>query len=347
MRIAVVAPAWFAVPPTRYGGIEWVVAILADGLVESGHDVTLFAAGDSQTKARLVTSYDEPPSMRIGLSLPDLHHALTCYARAGEFDVINDHSGPLGGALGAAVDQAAVCHTVHGPLTGEPGDVYALLGQLGPKVGLISVSDSQRSPLPDLNWLATCHNAIALDAYPYNAEKEGYLLFLGRMSPDKGAHHAVRLARETGLPLILAGKMHDVEERHHFESEVEPYLGNGIEYVGEVSHDEKVRLLQRAMATVFPIQWPEPFGLVMVESMACGTPVLATRYGAVPEVIEEGRSGVIVDSPDEMPAALEAVIRLDPAECRRSADERFSASRMVADYVRAYERLLEGRSGAG
>ncbi|MDX6594013.1 MAG: hypothetical protein QOJ13_3209 [Gaiellales bacterium] len=347
MRIAVVAPAWFAVPPTRYGGIEWVVAILADGLVEIGHDVTLFAAGDSQTKARLVTSYDEPPSMRIGLSLPDLHHALTCYARAGEFDVINDHSGPLGGALGAAVDQAAVCHTVHGPLSGEPGDVYALLGQLGPKVGLISVSDSQRAPLPELNWLATCHNAIALDAYPYHGEHEGYLLFLGRMSPDKGAHHAVQLARETGLPLLLAGKMHDVEERHHFEAHVEPYLGDGIEYVGEVSHDEKVRLLQRAMATVFPIQWPEPFGLVMVESMACGTPVLATRYGAVPEVIEHGRSGIIVDSPDQMPEALDAVIRLDPAECRRSADERFSASRMVADYVAAYERLLEHRPRSG
>jgi glycosyltransferase involved in cell wall biosynthesis len=341
VRIAIVAPAWFAVPPTRYGGIEWVVAILADGLVESGHDVTLFAAGDSQTRARLVTSYDEPPSMRIGLALPDLHHALTCYARAEEFDVINDHSGPLAGALGAAVDRAAVCHTVHGPLTGEPGDVYALIGELGPKVGLISISDSQRTPLPDLNWLATCHNAIALDAYPYHGDNDGFLLFLGRMSPDKGAHHAVQLARETGLPLILAGKMHDVEERQHFEANVEPFLGDGVEYVGEVSHDEKVDLLQRAMATVFPIQWPEPFGLVMVESMACGTPVLATRNGAVPEVIEQGRSGIIVDSPAGMAEALDAIIRLDPAECRRSAEERFSPARMVADYVSAYERLLE------
>jgi len=339
VKIGIIAPAWFAVPPVRYGGIEWVVSILADGLVEQGHDVTLFAAGDSQTRARLVTSYDEPPSMRIGLSMPDLHHALTCYARAGDFDVVNDHSGPLGAALGAAV-ASPVCHTVHGPLTGESGDVYSLIGSVSPSVGLISVSDSQRSPLPDLNWLATCHNAIAMDSYPFHPDNDGYLLFLGRMSPDKGAHHAAALARETGLPMILAGKMHDLEERQHFEANVEPLLGGDIEYVGEVSHDEKVRLLQNALATVFPIQWPEPFGLVMVESMACGTPVVATRQGAVPEVIEQGRSGIIVDSPAELAEAVKQVITLDTHECRASAIERFSPERMVDDYVAAYQRML-------
>ncbi len=339
MKIGIIAPAWFSVPPARYGGIEWVVSILADGLVEQGHHVTLFAAGDSQTKARLVTSYDEPPSMRIGLAMPDLHHALTCYARAGDFDIVNDHSGPLGAALGAAVE-SPVCHTVHGPLTGESGDVYSLIGSVSPSVGLISVSDSQRSPLPNLNWLATCHNAIAMDTYPFHPTNDGYLLFLGRMSPDKGAHHAVALARETGLPMILAGKMQDVEERQHFEAHVAPLLGGNIEYVGEVSHDEKVRLLQNAQATVFPIQWPEPFGLVMVESMACGTPVIATRQGAVPEVIEEGRSGVIVDSPSELAAAVKQAITLDPFECRASAIERFSPERMVDDYVAAYQSMV-------
>jgi glycosyltransferase involved in cell wall biosynthesis len=339
VKIGIIAPAWFAVPPVRYGGIEWVVSILADGLVDQGHDVTLFAAGDSQTRARLVTSYDEPPSMRIGLSMPDLHHALTCYARAGDFDVVNDHSGPLGAALGAAV-ASPVCHTVHGPLTGESGDVYSLIGSVSPSVGLISVSDSQRSPLPDLNWLATCHNAIAMDSYPFHPGNDGYLLFLGRMSPDKGAHHAAALARETGLPMILAGKMHDLLERQHFAANVEPLLGGNIEYVGEVSHDEKVRLLQNALATVFPIQWPEPFGLVMVESMACGTPVVATRQGAVPEVIEQGRSGIIVDSPAELAEAVKQAITLDPHECRASAIERFSPARMVDDYVAAYQRML-------
>ena len=251
MRIAIIAPAWFAVPPTRYGGIEWVVSILADGLVDHGHEVTLFAAGDSQTKARLVTSYDDPPSMRIGLSMPDLHHALTCFANADQFDLINDHSGPLAAALGGA-SAAPVCHTVHGPLTGEPGDVYSLIDQVSPSVGLISISDHQRTPLPNINWLATCHNAIAMDAYPFHEDNDGYLLFLGRMSPDKGAHNAVRVAAEMGLPMILAGKMHDVAEREHFQANVEPFLSDDIRYVGEVSHDEKVRLLQRARGDGVP-----------------------------------------------------------------------------------------------
>jgi len=339
VRIAILAPAWFPVPPTRYGGIEWVVAILTDGLVDLGHDVTLFAAWDSQTEARLVTSYDEPPSMAIGLALPDLHHALTCYGMAADFDLINDHSGPLAAAVGGSA-ATPVCHTVHGPLTDDSANVYALLGEVSPQVRLISVSDSQREPLPELPWLATCHNAISFDEYPCDRGDDGYLLFLGRMSPDKVAHHAVRLAQETGLPLKLAGKMHDLTERHHFDTEVRPHLNDQIEYVGEVSHDEKVKLLQRAMATVFPIQWPEPFGLVMVESMACGTPVLGTRFGAVPEVIEDGRSGFIVDRPEEMSEVIGRLGQLDPLEVRRSAEERFSPGRMVADYVAAYERLL-------
>ena len=203
-------------------------------------------------------------------------------------------------------------------------------------MGLISVSDSQRSPLPELNWLATCHNAIAMDSYPFHPDNDGYLLFLGRMSPDKGAHHAVALARETGLPMILAGKMQDVEERHHFEANVKPLLGGNIEYVGEVSHDEKVRLLQNARATVFPIQWPEPFGLVMVESMACGTPVVATRLGAVPEVIEQGRSGIIVDSPAELAAAVEQAMH---ARSGRVPGERDRALLARADGGRLRRRL--------
>jgi glycosyltransferase involved in cell wall biosynthesis len=340
MRIALLAPAWFAVPPVRYGGIEWVVSHLADGLVEHGHEVTLFAAGDSKTKAHLVTSYDEPPSYRIGHSLPDLHHTLTCLERAGDFDVVNDHSGPLACALGQVVE-VPFCHTVHGPLRGEPGEVYAQIARVCPRVRLISLSQDQRSPLPDLPWLATCHNAIDLDDYPFDPGDDGYLLFLGRMSPDKGAHHAVRIAREAGLPLKLAGKMHDREEVDHFDANVRPYLGGDIEYVGEVSHDEKVELLQRALATVFPIQWPEPFGLVMVESMACGTPVLATALGAVPEVVEHGRSGVVASTVDELIASVGEAAGLDRTQVRAVAEERFSSDRMVADYESAYAALVK------
>jgi glycosyltransferase involved in cell wall biosynthesis len=229
---------------------------------------------------------------------------------------------------------------VHGPLRGEPGEVYAQIARVCPRVRLISLSHDQRSPLPNLPWLATCHNAIDLDDYPYDEGNDGYLLFLGRMSPDKGAHHAVRIARETGLPLKLAGKMHDREEVEHFDATVRPYLGGGIEYVGEVSHDEKVELLQRALLTVFPIQWPEPFGLVMVESMACGTPVLATALGAVPEVVEHGRSGIIADSVDELIPLVAEAAGLDRAQVRAVAEERFSSDRMVAEYEAAYARLI-------
>jgi glycosyltransferase involved in cell wall biosynthesis len=341
VRIALLAPTWFAVPPARYGGIEWVVSHLADGLVEHGHDVTLFAAGESRTKAHLVTSYDEAPSFRIGHALPDLHHCLTCLERAGDFDVINDHSGPLGCALGQVV-ATPFCHTVHGPLRGEPGDVYAQIARVCPRVRLISLSEDQRSPLPGLPWLATCHNAIDLDDYPFDPGDDGYLLFLGRMSPDKGAHHAVRIARETGVPLKLAGKMHEREEVEHFDATVRPFLGGDIEYVGEVSHDEKVRLLQRAMLTVFPIQWPEPFGLVMIESMACGTPVLATALGSVPEVVADGRSGITAPSVDELILRVADAARLDRRGVRAVAEERFSSARMVADYEAAYTALLSG-----
>lgn len=339
MRIAILSPVWFPVPPTGYGGIEWIVSLLADGLVDAGHDVTLFASGDSRTKARLVSVYDEAPSEKIGLSLPELHHALACYERAAQFDVVNDHSGPPAVAIGGAVSTPVV-HTVHGPLDGEAGPIYDQLARVAPAVGLISLSLNQRRPRPGLPWVANCPNALDLAAYPAHPHRGDYLLFLGRLSFDKGAHRAIEVAKEAGLPLKIAGKMREPLEKEYFEAHVRPNLGWGIEYLGEVSHDEKVDLLQNARATLFPISWEEPFGLVMIESMACGTPVIATRWGAVPEVIEHGRGGLIVDDLKAMAAAIEDADRLDPAECRRYVEERYSAERMVADYVAAYERVL-------
>jgi glycosyltransferase involved in cell wall biosynthesis len=339
VRIAVISPVWFPVPPSGYGGIEWVVSLLADGLVDVGHDVTLFASGDSQTKAELAAVYPEAPSADIGKTTPELRHALFCYEQAGDFDIVNDHSGPLAAVLGATVETPVV-HTVHGPLVGADGDLYATLARVAPGVGLISLSLNQRKPRPDLPWVATCHNALDLDAYPVHVERGEYLLFLGRMSADKGCHRAVEVAMEAGLPLRIAGKMREPAEREYFETYVAPHLGNGIEYLGETSHGKKVALLQNARATLFPIEWEEPFGLVMIESMACGTPVIATRWGAVPEVIDERRSGVIVDDYREMASALAEADELEPLECRRWVEEHFSASRMVADYVSAYEAVL-------
>ena len=343
LKIAIIAPTWFAVPPTGYGGIELVVSLLADGLVDAGHDVTLFASGDSLTKANLSYIFEEAPSELIGRSLPEIRHALACYERADEFDVINDHSGIPAAALGGLV-QTPVLHTVHGPLdTHETQHAYGAIAEVAPGVGLISISENQRRPMPDLPWAATIPNAIDLSLYPSKPHKGDYLLFLGRFSPDKGAHRAIAVAMELGLPLKMAGKNREPKERQYFAELIEPHVGHGgIEYLGEVSHGEKVELLQDARATLFPIEWEEPFGLVMIEAMACGTPVIATRHGAVPEVIEDGVSGIIVDSYREMGAALEQADALDPAECRRYVEERFAPERMVRDYENAYRAAIDG-----
>jgi glycosyltransferase involved in cell wall biosynthesis len=344
LRVAVLAPPWFAVPPSGYGGIEWIVSLLADGLVEAGHDVTLFASGDSRTKAKLASVFPKAPSERIGQSFWELRHVLSCYERYDEFDVINDHSGPPAAAIGGA-PPVAVVHTVHGPLDGEPGEIYEAVNRIAPDVGLISISMNQQKPKPHLNWIATCRNALDLSLYPCQPHRGEYLLFLGRMSPDKGAHRAIAVAMQLGVPLKIAGKCREVKEKQYFDEFVAPHLtrANRIEYFGEVNHGQKVELLQNARATLFPIEWEEPFGLVMIESMACGTPVIATRRGAVPEVIAHGRSGIVVDDYRIMPLAVEEADALDPWECRRYVEERFAPERMVNDYVSAYRAAIERR----
>jgi glycosyltransferase involved in cell wall biosynthesis len=339
VRVGLIAPVWFPVPPTGYGGIEWIVWLLADGLVEAGHDVTLFASGDSRTKATLVSVYNRAPSELIGTSIVELHHCLACYERADEFDVINDHSGLPAAVIGGTVATPTL-HTVHGPLDSIGGAVYEQIARVSPRVGLISVSLNQRKPKPELPWVANCPNALDLTLYPFTRHRGDYLLFLGRMSLDKGAHRAIEVAIAAGLPLKMAGKKREPAERAYFDELVAPKLGSGLEYLGEVTHEEKVELLQNARATLFPIEWEEPFGLVMIESMACGTPVIATRHGAVPEVVEHGTSGLIVDDYREMVAAIEEADRLDPAALRRFAEERFSPERMVADYAAAYSGAI-------
>jgi glycosyltransferase involved in cell wall biosynthesis len=343
VRIAVVAPAWFPVPPTGYGGIEWVVWLLAEGLVEAGHDVTLYAAGQSRTKAKLEYVFAEAPSDDIGRTFPELRHLLHCYSRQDEFELINDHTGLMGAVVGGAL-RTPVAHTVHGPVDGLPGLLYEQVSAVAPRVGLISISLNQRKPKPHLNWIGNCPNALDFDLYPFapqqSHDRGDYLLFVGRMAPDKGAHRAVRTAIEAGLPLKLAGKMREPLEIAYFDEFVRPHLSSDIEYLGEVSHGEKVELLQHARATLFPIEWEEPFGLVMIESMACGTPVIATRWGAVPEVVAPGRSGVIVDRWGDAVAALEQTDQISPESCRAYAEERFTPGRMVDDYLAAYETLL-------
>jgi glycosyltransferase involved in cell wall biosynthesis len=339
LRVGIVAPAWFPIPPSRYGGIEWVVSLLADGLVDAGHQVTLFASGDSRTKAELSSVFEEAPSERIGHTFWELAHLLGALVRREEFDLLNDHTGLLGAAL-AGTPPTPLAHTVHGPLTGEPGAMYEQIARIAPRVRLISLSLNQRRPRPQLPWIANCPNALDFSVYPMQPYRGDYVLFLGRMSPDKGCHRAIAVARELGVPLKIAGKNREPAEQQYFRELVEPHLSDTIEYLGEVTHGEKVELLRNARATLFPIEWEEPFGLVMIESMACGTAVIATRRGAVPEVIEHGVSGIVVDDYSEMAAALEDSDRLDPFAIRRYAEERFAPERMVTDYVAAYRATL-------
>jgi glycosyltransferase involved in cell wall biosynthesis len=338
LRIGIIAPCWFPVPPVAYGGIEQIVGLLADGLVAAGHDVTLFASGDSRTDAALATVFEVAPSERIGQTYWELMHLLGALGRAGDFDVLHDHTGMLGLALGG-LTKTPLVHTVHGPLDDEPGEMYAAICALNPRARLVSLSRNQRRPQPRLPWLATVPNGIDFDAYPLGDGRGDHLAFLGRMSPSKGCHRAIELARDAGVPLKIAAKCREPEEIAYFEEHVEPYLSDGIEYVGELGHDAKVELLGSARATVFPIEWEEPFGLVLIESMACGTPVIATRRGSVPEVVEHGRGGV-VDGELDLREALRLVAELDPVDVRRSAEERFSVGRMVRGYERAYRRAI-------
>jgi len=340
MRVAILSPVWFPVPPDGYGGIELIVSLLADGLVAAGHEVTLFASGDSTTTADLDAFFDEAPSEWIGKTFWELQHAMNCFERHDDFDLIHDHTGLLGLALGSLLPTPLV-HTVHGPLTGEPGALYERIERLSSRPSLVSLSMAQRRPLPGLPWLANVPNAIDLAGYPFEPHDGDYLLFLGRMSPDKGAHRAVRLAEIAGMPLKLAGKNAEPGEQEYFDEFVRPHLGDGIEFLGEVDNGEKVELLRKARATVFPIDWEEPFGLVMIESMACGTPVIASRRGSVPEVIEDGVNGIIVEDWDAIEDALARAEQLDAQVMRRSVEERFSPERMVADYVAAYEATIE------
>jgi glycosyltransferase involved in cell wall biosynthesis len=348
VKVGLVCPVWFPVPPEAYGGIERVVALLADGLVADGHEVTLFASGDSQTRARLDAVFPTAPSDRIGETFWELRHMTFALRRSREFDIVHDHTGLMGLALGGLLD-VPFCHTVHGPLDGLPGALYDDVLALNPRAKLISISMNQRAPRPSFPWVANCPNALDLSLYPFRRKSGGdYLVFLGRMSPDKGAHRALAVALETGLPLKIAAKCREPAEIRYFDEFVRPHLGGSIEYVGEVGHADKVELLMGARALLFPIDWEEPFGLVVIEAMACGTPVISTRRGAVPEIVEHCRTGILVDNYREMedPAVLEQADSLDPAELRREIEERFSPEHMVSDHVAAYEATIEAARGA-
>lgn len=334
------SPAWFPVPPDGYGGVEAVVHLLADGLVDAGADVTLFASGDSSTRAELLSAFDVAPSEHIGETFWELQHALMLLERLQDFDIVHDHSGLLGLTL-FGLTGCPLLHTVHGPLIGEPGRMYNRVCELVPRSGLVSLTLNQRRPLPSLNWVANINNAIDLDQFQCQRTPRDFLLFLGRMSPDKGAHHAITVARKADRPLKIAAKCREPGEIDYFDRHIAPYLGDEIEYVGEVGHDERCSLLRDAHALVMPIEWEEPFGLVIAEALACGTPVVAFRRGSVPELLRHGRTGYIARDLDDMVVALDLVDTLDPSALRSEAERRFSVERMIGRYLAAYDDLID------
>jgi glycosyltransferase involved in cell wall biosynthesis len=331
------APPWYEIPPEGYGGIEDMVGSLVDGLADLDHHVTLVAAGDDRTDADFAPTFDENPE---GLGGPDgmaieLVHAQRANVRLEEatLDIVHDHSAI--GPLFAPYRPIPTIVTVHGPVSGWMRRVYASLRG----VSLVAISDAQRRAAPDLPWVSTVHNGIDLEAYPFRSEKDDFLLFLGRMSPEKGIVQAIEVAQRLGRRLVIAAKCSDPGEIRYFEEHVEPAL-DGAEYVGDVQGEQKEDLLARATALLFPIQWEEPFGLVMIEAMACGTPVLALRRGSVPEVVRDGVSGFVCDDLDGLVDAFARVPELSPDAVREDA-RRFDASRMVEGYVDTYRAVIE------
>jgi glycosyltransferase involved in cell wall biosynthesis len=342
MRIAQLAPPWIAIPPQGYGGTEWVVKHLCDGLVERGHEVHLFATRDSRTRAELHSLFGAEMPGRLGVTAFDARHVSWALdeIRSGGFDVVHDHSGFLAVAFGGDLRQRMV-HTVHCALD----DVaYPFYEQFARAVRYVSISDFQRTLGPaDMRWAATVYNALPIDGWPYREKKDDYLLAFGRVCHAKGFHLAIEVAKRTGSRLVMAGVVQDWY-RDYYDREVAPHVdGDQIVFLGEVSDDEKRELFAGARAFVFPILWPEPFGIVMIEAMASGTPVLALRHGSVPEVVEEGVNGFVRDDVDGLVAALNGVDQIDPAACRATVAERFSVAHMAEDYEAVYERLLANK----
>jgi glycosyltransferase involved in cell wall biosynthesis len=341
MRIAQVAPLYESVPPKGYGGTERVVSYLTEELVRQGHRVTLFASGDSVTRAELIAP--RHCALRLDSSCMDqlaCHYVLLehVFREAHRFDILHFHVDYLHFPLSTRLPHAHVS-TLHGRL--DMPELPALYQQY-PGVPVVSISDSQRRPLPWLNWQGTVYHGLPLDLHTFRPRPGDYLAFLGRISAEKRVDRAVEIARRTGMRLKVAAKI-DKADREYYR-EVQGLLRDPlVEYVGEVGGKEKDEFLGNAYALLFPIDWPEPFGLVMIESMACGTPVIAWRCGSVPEVMTDGVTGFVVDSVDEAVEAVGRVGALDRRRCRQAFEERFSVGRMTRDYVAIYRRVLERR----
>ena len=342
MKIAQIAPLIESVPPKLYGGTERIVSYLTEELVRRGHEVTLFASGDSSTGAELVPCAERALRLDAEVRDPIPHHIAMLERvrqRAHEFDVLHFHIDVLHYPLVRHFACRSVT-TLHGRLDlADLKPVYALF----PDLALVSISDDQRRPLPDLNWISTVHHGLPRDLLTFSPAPRGdYLAFLGRISPEKGPDRAIEIAARTGLPLKMAAKI-DRTDREYWHARIEPMIAScpNVEFVGEIGEGGKAEFLGNARALLFPIDWPEPFGLVMIEAMACGTPTIAFRSGSVPEIIDDGQSGFVVDTIDQAVEACRSAGTLDRAAVRACFDRRFCIERVVDDYLALYSNLSE------
>jgi glycosyltransferase involved in cell wall biosynthesis len=340
MRIAQVAPLYESVPPKLYGGTERVVSYLTEELVRQGHDVTLFASGDSVTAASLRPACDRALRLQEPKVLDPLAHHIRMIemvaSEADIFDVIHFHIDYLHFPVTRRQNLAAVT-TLHGRL--DIPDLIPLYREFY-DVNLVSISNAQRTPLPWVNWAGTVYHGLPENLHKLNPNPGRYLAFLGRISPEKRVDRAIAIAMRVGMPIRIAAKI-DVVDREYFDSEIRKLFDNSlVEYVGEINDSEKSEFLGNASALLFPIDWPEPFGLVMIEALACGTPVIAYRMGSVPEILDEGTTGFLVNDLDAAAAAVNKIESIDRRTCRQVFEERFSASRMASDYLAVYTRLL-------
>lgn len=346
MRIAQIAPLCEAVPPKLYGGTERIVATLADEMVELGHEVTLFASGDARTKARLIVARDQAIRLDPHPLKSDLAAHLTMLAdvqrRVDEFDLLHFHIDLMHFPMFEHVAERTVT-TLHGRL--DLKDLPAAYRRW-PQYPLVSISDRQRVPLPFANWVATVHHGVSPELYRFFPKPDGgYLAFLGRISPEKRPDRAIALARHAGIPLKIAAKV-DAVDLAYYRDVIAPMIdGTLVQYIGEIGDDRKSEFLGNALALLFPVDWPEPFGLVMIEAFACGTPVIAWNCGSVPEVVESGVTGEVVQTENEALAAVDRVRRFDRRKIRAAFELKYSATAMARRYLEVYAQLLDRHGG--
>ncbi len=340
MRIAQVSPLWESVPPKFYGGTERIVSYLTEELVRLGHDVTLFASGDSLTTARLEPVCAHALRLNSGIFNRDAPMTMLmerALGRPGNFDIIHSHLDFLGFPLARRNPRPMVA-TFHGRL--DLPELQSVFREYA-EMPMVSISDAQRTPVSWANWQATVYHGLPRDLYGLHPYPGRYLAFLGRIAPEKRPDHAIEIAKRVGIPLRIAAKV-DPMDQEYFHAVIEPMLSHPlIEYLGEITDAEKDKFLGQAIALVCPYDWPEPFGLVLIEALACGTPVLAYRRGSIPEIIEDGITGFVCEGLDDMVATVHRISEIDRRRCRRAFEERFSVERMAQDYLRVYEQMLD------